>query len=117
MAVDYDGRNSRRACAGISSQRQDEVDQPVATALRIMPSYSASACAKVRPPCSLMARRPSVPSLPVPDRMMQAAFSALVLGERDEESRRSACGGRAARRLGKLQSLVEERQAALGGMT
>jgi hypothetical protein len=40
-----------------------------------MPSYSASDWASVRPPCSLIARSPSVPSLPVPERMTQAAFS------------------------------------------
>ena len=51
-----------------------------------MPSYSASSWATVSPPCSLMARSPIVPSLPVPDRMMPAAFSAVGLGERGEEA-------------------------------
>ena len=46
--------------------------QPLSIALRGMPSYFALAgsCANVIPPVSLIARRPKVPSVPVPDSTM-----------------------------------------------
>src|SRR5579871_4876331 len=43
-------------------------------------------CAKVIPPSSLMALSPSVPSLPVPERMMPIAFSAAKAASEREES-------------------------------
>ena len=41
--------------------------------------------ASVRPPCSLMARRPLVPSVPVPERTIPTALSPRILGERAKE--------------------------------
>ena len=49
--------------------------QPLSIALRGMPSYFAVAgsCANVMPPASLIALRPKVPSVPVPDSTMPIA--------------------------------------------
>jgi hypothetical protein len=41
----------------------------------LIAAWSTPACAKVSPPLSLIAFKPSAPSLPVPERMMQTAFS------------------------------------------
>ena len=48
---------------------------PVAMALSGMPGKRAFAlsCTTATPPAALIARRPAVPSLPVPDRTMQKA--------------------------------------------
>ena len=56
-------------------RRQDRrPTTPAATALRGMPSYRAvSSCAKVSPPASLIAFKPRVPSVPVPDRITPIA--------------------------------------------
>ena len=51
--------------------------EPVARALRGIPSYPAEAgsCTMVNPPSPLIAVKPRVPSLPVPDRIMPTALS------------------------------------------
>ena len=56
---------------------------PDAAALRGMLSNAelSAACAKVKPPASLMALSPTVPSLPLPERMTPMAFSAVNGGE------------------------------------
>ncbi len=59
------------SCAMASGGRQKSA-QPLSNALRGMPSYFAltGSCANVMPPASLIARRPNVPSEPVPDSTM-----------------------------------------------
>ena len=63
--------------AGISSTGRIWSTSPVAMALRRMLSYWAEAgvWAMAMPPYSLTAWRPRVPSVPVPERMMQTAYS------------------------------------------
>ena len=60
---------------------------PVPIALRGIPSYFAEAgsCTIAMPSCSLMALRPSVPSLPIPERMMPIGLFLLVRGQVPEE--------------------------------
>ena len=71
----------------------------------------------VRPPCSLIARRPSVPSLPVPGQDDADRVLALVLGQRAEEgvdrhAPAALLAGRLSRRMPSAMVSV-----ALGGMT
>ena len=53
------------------------VQDPATAKYDGMPSYLAVAgsCTRVTPPAPRMARKPSVPSVPVPERMMPMAFS------------------------------------------
>ncbi len=63
--------------AGRSSALAVMSTRPVATALRGMPSYLAESgsWAMVNPACSLMAFRPRLPSVPMPESTMPMAFS------------------------------------------
>ena len=64
---------SKNEVGNVCDQR-DGVDGPVLIALRGIPSNSASSgsCAITRPPFSLIARSPMLPSDPVPDSTTQA---------------------------------------------
>ena len=65
---------SRDSSVAISDGDITKSTQPALNALRGMPAYSAvSSCTKVIPPCSLIAFKPSVPSVPVPDRITPTA--------------------------------------------
>jgi hypothetical protein len=67
---------------------------PVAMALRGMPSYSAVSgdCAITRPPSPLTSRRPSVPSLPVPESTTQMARSRWVAASELKKWSTVRCG-------------------------
>ena len=73
--------------------------QPAATALRgIELKRAESSCAKVRPPSALMASRPSVPSVALPERITPMARShwSRARASRKWSMERGAtrCGGR-----------------------
>ena len=80
----------------ITSGARMKSTSPVPTAETGMPSYRAvsGSCTTQRPPCSLIARRPLVPSAPVPERMTLAAFSAWSSAKL---SRKSSIGRRSPR--------------------
>jgi len=59
--------------SGIASGGSTKSTRPVAITLVGMPDWPAvsGACAITMPPAAFTARAPSVPSVPVPERMMQ----------------------------------------------
>ena len=66
----------RASSLAMSSGESTKSTQPAATALRGIESYRAeSSCANVIPPSALMASRPSVPSVAVPERITPIARS------------------------------------------
>ena len=68
------------SCAGMLAGGSTKSANSVARALRGMPSNSADSglCTSTRPPACLMARMPSVPSLPVPDSTTPTACSCRL---------------------------------------
>ena len=85
-------------------------------ALRGMPSYSADSgsCAIAMPPSPLIARRPSVPSLPVPESTMQMARSCWSWAS---ERKKKSIGRRRPRGAAgseQLQRAVHERHVLVG---
>ena len=63
--------------AAICSTGSTWVEKPALIALLGIPSYFAvdGSCTSVMPPAPRMARKPNVPSVPVPERMMPIALS------------------------------------------
>lgn len=89
---------------------------PAAMALAGMPSNSLDDgdCAITRPPDSLMARAPRVPSDPVPESTMPTACWCWSRGQRaEEEIDRQPVPTRLAR-LGKADGAIDQGDVAIG---
>ena len=87
-------RSRATSASAIFAARSTRSTAPVATALRGMPSYSASlmSCAMTRPPLSFTAFSPRLPSAPVPERTTQTARAPY---SRAREFSRKSKGSRA----------------------
>ena len=102
----------------IFSGERTKSTYPAATALRGIDSYLAdSSCANVIPSAALMASRPSVPSVAVPERITPMARSRWSSASDSKKKSMACCGRRPVARGSSLNTPLAMRMLTFGGIT